>query len=157
MSRLKLYAMDSEDLQVISACCQDAILHVGELEYYADESRFVLTMNRFAWEAADPSNSEFERRKSVLHFNRVRSVKVQGIDRTQKDTVLSLLSVSFEAADEPEGVIELVFAGDGAIRLEVECIEAQLTDSAAAWGTGSRPAHDADASADKASRPAQDS
>ena len=157
MSRLKLYAMDSEDLQVISACCQDAILHVSELEYYAGESRFVLSMNRFAWETADPSGREFERRKSVLHFNRVRSVKVQGIDRKQKDTVLSLLSVSFEPAEEPEGIIELVFAGDGAIRLEVECIEAQLTDSGAAWGTESRPAHDADTSTGEASPSAQDS
>ncbi len=135
-------ALDKEDLQVISGCCQDAILKVGDLDYLFSEKRFVLSLNRFAWELEKSKNEPDERRRSVLHFERVTSVKVSGIDRNDKETILSLLAVMFEQTDEPSGEIELVFAGDGAIKLEVECIEAQLADMPAAWAAKARPNHD---------------
>lgn len=142
MSQLKLMALDKEDLQVISGCCQDAILKVGDLDYLFSEKRFVLSLNRFAWELEKSKNEPDERRRSVLHFERVTGVKVSGIDRNDKETILSLLAVMFEQTDEPSGEIELVFAGDGAIKLEVECIEAQLADMPAAWAAKARPNHD---------------
>ena len=138
MSHLKLMALDAEDLQVVSSCCQDAVLKIGEMKYLAGEKRFVLTINRFVWE----KNKEKERRRSVLHFERVNGVKVQGLNRNEPEMVTSLLAVLFEAGEAPGGVIELVFAGDGAIRLDVECIEAQLADMPAAWEAQSVPKHD---------------
>ena len=138
MSHLKLMALDAEDLQVVSSCCQDAVLKIGEMNYLAGEKRFVLTINRFVWE----KNKEKERRRSVLHFERVNGVKVQGLNRNEPEMVTSLLAVLFEAGEAPGGVIELVFAGDGAIRLDVECIEAQLADMPAAWEAQSVPKHD---------------
>jgi len=142
MSQLKLMALDKEDLQVISGCCQDAILKVGDLDYLAGEKRFVMTLNRFAWELEKAKGETDERRRSVLHFARVNNVKVSGINRSEKETILSLLAVMFEPTDEPSGEIELVFAGDGAIKLQVECIEAQLADMPAAWAAKARPNHD---------------
>lgn len=141
MAELKLMALDAEDLQVISSCCQDAVLKVADLEYLAAKNQFALSLNRFAWEVDGKSKTP-ERRKSVLHFAQVNGVKISGIDRSQKDMVLSLLAVLFEAGDEPGGEIELVFAGDGAIRLNVECIEAQLADMPAAWEAKGRPSHE---------------
>ena len=138
MSHLKLMALDTEDLQVVSSCCQDAVLKIGEMNYLAGEKRFVLTINRFVWE----KNKEKERRRSVLHFERVNGVKVQGLNRNEPEMVTSLLAVLFEAGEAPGGEIELVFAGDGAIRLDVECIEAQLADMPAAWEAQSVPKHD---------------
>lgn len=138
MSHLKLMALDEEDLQVISSCCQDAVLKMGEMNYLASEKRFVLTVNRFVWE----KDGAKERRRSVLHFERVLGVKVQGLDRSDPELVTSLLAVLFEAGEAPGGTIELVFAGDGAIRLDVECIEAQIADMAAAWTAQSVPNHD---------------
>ena len=138
MSQLKLLALDSEDLKVISTCCQDAVLRIGDMDFIAAENRFVLMLNRFAWEKEKTK----ERHKAVLHFDRVSGVKLQGIDRRNQDMVISLLAILFQPGDEPGGTIELVFAGDGAIRLEVECIEAQLADLQAAWEARSRPAHE---------------
>ncbi|MDJ0614474.1 MAG: DUF2948 family protein [Rhizobiaceae bacterium] len=138
MSNLKLMALDAEDLEVISSCCQDSVLKIGEMTYLPREKRFVLTVNRFAWE----KNGEKERRRSVLHFERVQSVKVSGLDRNDPDMVTSLLAILFEAGESPSGTIELVFAGDGAIRLDVECVEAQLADMPAAWEAQSVPNHD---------------
>lgn len=138
MSQLKLMALDAEDLEVISGCCQDAVLKIGDLQYLAGEQRFVMTLNRFAWEKEDSR----ERHRAVLHFERVNGVQVQGIDRKNKEMVISLLAVLFEPGEEPGGIIELVFAGDGAIRLDVECIEVQLADMPAAWEAQSRPSHE---------------
>jgi len=137
MSQLKLMALDAQDLEVISSCCQDAVLKIGEMNFFAGENRFVLALNRFAWEKDDAK----ERHKALLQFARVNAVKVQGLNRGDKDMVISLLAVLFEPSDNPGGTIELVFAGDGAIRLEVECIEAQLSDLPAAWEAKSRPTH----------------
>ena len=141
---LKLMALDEEDLKVISACCQDAVLRVADLEFLGAENRFVLTLNRFVWEARDSGQQSrsFERRKSVLHFERVERVQIMGINRRESDMVLSLLAVQFEPQEAPSGTIELVFAGDGAIKLKVECIEAQLADMEAAWETQALPDHD---------------
>jgi len=141
MTQLKLMALDAEDLQVISSCCQDAVLKVGDLDYLAPQKQFTLSLNRFAWEL-DGKSKISERRKSVLHFAQVNGVKISGIDRSDKEMILSLLAVLFEAGDEPSGEVELVFAGDGAIKLNVECIEAQLSDMPAAWEAKGRPSHE---------------
>ena len=140
MNRLKLIALDEEDLAVISAYIQDAVLKAGDIGYYPAEKRFVVAMNRFVWEAADKSR-QFERRRSVLHFERVLKVSSTGFDFRRKDQVLSLLAAVFKPGERPAGTLELVFSGSAAIRLEVECVEAQLSDMAAAWETGSKPGH----------------
>lgn len=140
-SRLKLIAMDFEDLQILSAYCQDAVLKVGNLKFLTEEKRFILEMNRFVWEGADSRRSIPERRRAVMHFERVHAVSSIGIDLGAKETVLALLAVRFETRDAPQGVIELVFSGESIIRLTVECIEAQLADMKAAWGASSKPRH----------------
>ena len=138
MSQLKLIALDAEDLQVISTCCQDAVLKIGEMKYLATERKFVMTLNRYAWE----NGGAKERHRSVLHFAGVNSVKASGIDRGQSDVVISLHTILSQEGDAPGGLIELVFAGDGAIRLDVECVEAQLSDMPAAWEAQSTPSHE---------------
>lgn len=139
---LKLAALDEEDLAVISAHVQDAVMKVGQLSYSGSAKQFVLTMNRFAWEAAAarPRSSD-ERRQSVLAFSRVLSARSHGIDFKATDDVLSLLAIRFVGAEAPTGTVELVFAGDAMIRLEVECVEARLADTGGAWRASSRPDH----------------
>ena len=55
--------------------------------------------------------------------------------------MLALLAITFEAAEDPSGVVMLHFAGGAAVRLDVECIEAELRDLGAAWGTRAKPVH----------------
>lgn len=146
MTDLKLVALDAEDLAVLSACVQDAVLHVGDVDWRPRERRLVLAMNRFAWEAeagAAPGGGPHQRRRACLRFDRVSGVRSHGIDRTRRDSVLVLLAVVFRPSDGPSGTVELVFAGDAAIRLEVECLEVELADLGAAWAAGRVPAHGA--------------
>lgn len=142
MSELKLVAFDEEDLKVISAYCQDAVLKIGDVSYDAGRRRLVIAMNRFVWEKKTGFfKRNYERRRAVLHFEGVTTLKTNGIDRVRGGDVLELLALRFEAGDPPSGTIELVFAGQAAIRLDVEYIEARLADLGAAWETGVRPQH----------------
>lgn len=145
MKPLKLIAFDREDLRIMSAYVQDAVLRVADLAHDPASGSFVLEMNRYVWEKKQGFfDRRGERRRSVLAVKRVTSVRSSGIDRAKGDDVLNLLAVSFHRGEEPAGAIELTFSGGAAIRLEVECIEVQLTDIGAAWETLARPDHDRD-------------
>lgn len=147
MELLKLAALDKEDLDVMSAHLQDSVMRVGDIGYVPAQNRFAVVLNRFDWEgAADGARKEdFERRRSALRFDRVLGAQVQGIRQTAKDSVLELLAIQFEPSDDPEGHVTLTFAGGGAIRLHVECIEAELKDLGPVWSTKNKPEHADDA------------
>jgi hypothetical protein len=143
VDRLKLAAVDEEDLAVLSAHVQDAVLKVADLLNLPKERRFAVGMNRFIWERAEGGRRQnYERRRSALIFDRVLGVKTTHIRRDRPDAVLELLAVNFDASDAPAGHVTLVFAGGGGVRLEVECIEARLADLGAAWATRAKPSHD---------------
>ena len=146
MSELKLIALDAEDLGVISAHLQDATFRVADITYIPRENRFVGLNNRFNWSTAlNPSGSKdpMTRHRAALRIERVRSARTQGIDLSSKSDVLSLLAIQFVQLhdDDPGGHITLLFAGGGAIRLEVEYIEMELRDLGGAWATNSLPTH----------------
>lgn len=142
MNALKLVALDEEDIRIVSAYVQDAVMKTSDLEYFGRDKRFVVAMNRFAWEKIGGFfNRHNERHRAVLHFEQVLAVKSSGIPRGNAEQVLSLLAVRFEPGQAPGGIVELVFSGGGAIRLDVEYIEAQLADLGAAWQASSRPIH----------------
>jgi Protein of unknown function (DUF2948) len=142
MNPLKLVALDPQDLSIVSAHVQDAVMKVGDLEFLPRNKRFVMSMNRFAWEAVSRRlRKKGERRQSVLHFDRVLGVKIAGIDRNKPAEVLSLLAVRFDPADAPAGTVELNFSGGATIRLDVECVEARLADLGGAWEASSLPTH----------------
>src|SRR5512139_1779800 len=91
---LKLCAFDEEDLAVLSAHVQDAVLKVADLVYLPQQNRFAVAMNRFIWEkAADGRRRAYERRRSVLTFDRVQAVRSSHIDRERPDAVVELLAV----------------------------------------------------------------
>jgi hypothetical protein len=141
--RLKLIALDEEDLAVISAHVQDAVLKVRDLVYLPTEKRFIVAMNRFTWEEAERSRrQDYERHRAALTFDRVLRVGTSGISRNRSEAVLELLALSFEPTDAPGGAITLFFAGGAAVRLDVEVIEARLADYGAAWATRAKPSHD---------------
>ena len=138
---LKLAAVDEEDLAVISAHVQDAVLKVGDMVYQPRQQRFALAMNRFGWECEGGEKRFYERRRAALVFDRVRNVRVSGIDRSESEAVLELLAVRFVPGALPEGTVELCFAGGGGLRMDVECIEARLADLGEAWPTPHKPHH----------------
>lgn len=136
---LRLVALDTEDLAVISAQMQDAVLLVGDMTYEPKRRQFALVANRYAWD----DENEKQRRRTGLHFDRVTGVKTINIARHEKDEVLSLLSVTFAETDAPSGEVLLSFSGGATVRLMVECLECQMSDLGPAWSAASTPQHEA--------------
>ncbi len=144
MDKLKLIAFDTEDLAVVSAHLQDAVLKVVDMAYQPRAKRFVAVLNRFDWaEALKAGKVQPTRRQTALRFERVLTAQISGIDLKQKDHVLSMLALQFESkcSGDPAGHVTLVFAGGGAIRLEIECIEVELKDLGPVWRARSKPHH----------------
>ena len=135
---LRLTALDSEDLAIISAQMQDAVLLAGDMSYDPKRKQFVVLANRFAWDDAETP----QRRRTGLHFDRVLSVKTLNMSHLEKDEVLSLLSVTFAELDAPSGEVLLTFADGATLRLSVECLEAQMSDLGPAWAAIAVPHHD---------------
>ncbi|MBL9073132.1 DUF2948 family protein [Tabrizicola sp.] len=128
---LRLVAQDAEDLKVLSTLVQDAVLPATELAFDARRRRFVLLLNRFRWEdrvEAERVGRAYERVRSVLVVEDVLKVQSFGFDRTDKDLVLSLLSLDFAADAEGGGRLTLTLAGDGAVALDVEALDVRLDD-----------------------------
>jgi hypothetical protein len=158
---LKLRTEDAEDLDVVSACLQDAIVPLGDIEYLPAEKRFVLIANRFRWEncgetadmpaAAAPAGSgavdaafasgcgTYERVNCGVAFEGVETVRRRGIDPRDRSRMLELLGMRVEAA-----AVTLEFAGQAALRLEGARITCRLSDLGDPWPTQWRPRHPGD-------------
>jgi Protein of unknown function (DUF2948) len=139
-AQLRLLAQDAEDLAVISAHMQDAVVRLGDMGYQPGRRRFALVGCRFDWLAA--GQGPLERRFAGMHFDNVVRVTQSGLDQSRPDTMLNLLGVLFEETQAPSGRIVLTFSGGATVRLDVECVDAQLRDLGARWKTRHKPGHD---------------
>jgi hypothetical protein len=142
---LKLLVFDEEDLAVVSANLQDAIVHANDMAFLQKEQRFALTAARFDWMAADEGRCE--RLLTGMHFERVANVRTTGFRPGKPDIVLCLLSIIFEAGENPSGEVVLTFSGGAGVRLQVECLEAQMRDLGPRWPCRGKPGHPADETA----------
>jgi len=137
---LKLIARDEEDLAVLSAVLQDALIPISEMAYLPEERRFLLVANRFRWEAPhDRPRDNFERRLTGLSIGGVTAVKRRGFSLAEPDRILALLAIR-----RVEGALQLDFAGGAAIRLESGGILCHLDDLGEPWPTRWQPRHPLD-------------
>ncbi len=140
MARLRLAASDAEDLEVLSARLQDAVFKLKDAVWQPRRRRFAAVVNRLQWEAGGKT-----RVRAGLHFDGVLKVQSSKVKLGAGEAVVSVLAVRFtpNQGEDPGGVIEIVLAGGGAIRLSVECIDAELADMTAPWAARGTPDHEA--------------
>ncbi|WP_082496231.1 DUF2948 family protein [Brevundimonas sp. Leaf363] len=132
---LRLLAEDGEDLQIISAALQDAILRPVDIRWEKASRRVTVTLSRFCWECGG------ERVRSALQFGDVEAVQSRDLPRAP-DAPLLLLAVGFQPGEAPGGDVILMFAGGGDMRIRVECLDAVLVDLSERWPASGEPAHD---------------
>ena len=137
---LQLLAADAEDLKVLSAALQDAVCAIGDIRFEPGPRRLTIAFNRFRWEAGGAKTAE--RVRSALQLGGVLEVQARRLRRDAPKAILSLLTVGFEPGEAPGGVITFAFAGDGELKVTVECIDAVLADLSRPWPTRRRPSHD---------------
>ena len=141
MDLLKLVALDTDDIEVVSAHIQDSVVKVGDIMWRPAEKRAIVVINRFDWESAQSPEPPYRRRRAALRFERVSALKSRNIVCADKDAVLNLLAVEFLPTDAPGGTVILTFSGGAALRLDVECLECELADLGLVWATACCPAH----------------
>lgn len=137
---LRLLAQDPEDLAVVSAALQDAVVKVGDIQFEPQARRLTIALNRYRWEGDDR-----QRVRAALQFAGVEAVQARRVRMRAKDAVLALLSIGFEpdaTEESPGGTVSLTFAGGGDIRCRVECVEAVLADVSQPWSTPRTPSHE---------------
>jgi|TARA_Y100001936_G_scaffold244799_1_gene285761 hypothetical protein len=138
-SNLKLIAQDEEQLTIISSLTQDSIVKTNEMGYDNKTKRFALLMNRYRHEEEDPS-----RIRCAIHFDYADTVKSIGIEKQSNDDILVLLAIRFESKVKPSGSIFLEFSNNKSITIDVESIEAFLTDMGDSWKIANKPVHEED-------------
>ncbi|HTZ35687.1 MAG TPA: DUF2948 family protein [Stellaceae bacterium] len=141
---LKLRAEDPEDLAVISAVLQDALVAVADFTYDRAARRFTLVANRFRWEAKpDGADGEtgFERTLCALSFGEVEHVAYRGFRRRDDDRILSLLAIRL---GEAGGIVHLDFSGGAGLRLKAGALRVHASDVGEPWPTAWRPDHEVD-------------
>ncbi|QDW36443.1 DUF2948 family protein [Bradyrhizobium sp. KBS0727] len=125
---LKLIALDADDLSVISAHVQNARVQTSDIVWRQDEKRLVVGMSRLDWEQTLSGGTAPRRLIAALRFDRVLACKSRNIDLEQPGAVLELVGIEFHPDEAPAGSALLLFNHGGALRLDVECLECELTD-----------------------------
>ncbi len=144
---LRLVAFEPADLEIVSSLVQDAVYPSSEMAWRPKEQRFAILLNRFRWEdatAAERRSRAYERVQAVLAIEGVSKVRSQGVERGDADTILSLMSITYEPEEDGVGgQVLLTLAGDGVIGLEVEALEVTLRDVTRPYGapSKSKPKH----------------
>jgi len=127
-AQLKLIALDADDLAVISAHVQDARVQAADIIWRQGEKRLVVGMSRLDWEQTLAGETAPRRLVAALRFDRVLSCKSRNIDVETPDAAMELLGIEFHPGEAPGGSAVLLFSQGGAVRLDVECLECELTD-----------------------------
>jgi hypothetical protein len=128
MAQLKLIALDADDLAVISAHVQDARVKSSDIIWRQGEKRLVVGMSRLDWEQTLSGETSPSRLVAALRFDRVLACKSRNIDLEAQEAALELLGIEFHPGEPPAGSAVLLFSQGGALRLDVECLECELTD-----------------------------
>lgn len=136
---LKLRARDAQDLAVLSAMIQDALVPIADMVYLTDDKRFVLALNRYRW---DHHPAEPSRTHALLTVQHVTRVQTKGFDRRKRDRIHNLLSLTFDGA-----ALLAAFAGGGTLRLEAADLDCLLEDVGEPWPAQAVPEHPDDGEA----------
>ncbi|QWG24058.1 DUF2948 family protein [Bradyrhizobium sediminis] len=127
-AQLKMIALDADDLAVISAHVQDAWVQAADIIWRQGEKRLVVGMNRLDWEQTLAGETSPRRLIAALRFDRVLACRSRNIDLQARQAPLELLGIEFHPGEAPGGSAVLLFSQGGALRLDVECLECELTD-----------------------------
>lgn len=142
--RLRLRACDQDDVQIIAACLQDALIPLREMAFMAKERRFMAAFNRFQWERlSDPAEaSDLTLCQSVLRIDNVDNVQYRGLDGELDGVKFELLTIIAEPDNADGFKITLLFAGDVALRLQVTQLVLALDDFGEPSPASATPKHD---------------
>ena len=119
----KIIAKDIAGLQMISACCFEAKIKVGDIKFLKKNKIFLISLQRFHKEKEDSK----EKINSICKFEFIDKVKSKCINQNDNDLVLELLAINILKKDKIFE-IALLFKNNAFITLSAEIIEVTLED-----------------------------
>ena len=143
VKNLKLLATSDEDLRVIAAHLQDAIVSVQDIANLKKNRIFLIQLNRFMWE--DVEKGVFRKNKrirTVLKFDNVISVLSKNINIKNNKNFLDFLTIESNLLPDKSYEIKLIFSGDSVIKIKAEVIDVTLDDQGSPWESKTQPKHD---------------
>ena len=82
---LKLIAKTEEDLKVLSAHLQDAIVNISNIANLKKNKMFLMQLNRFMWEDIEKGVLRKNKRiRTILKFENVLNVYSKNINRSKR-------------------------------------------------------------------------
>jgi len=143
VKNLKLLAISEEDLKVIAAHLQDAIVSIQDIANLKKNRIFLIQLNRFMWE--DIEKGVFRKNKrisTILKFDNVISVLSKNVNSKVDKKFLDFLTIESNLLPDKSYEIKLIFSGDSVIKINVEVIDVTLDDQGAPWESKTQPNHD---------------
>ena len=143
VTNLKLLATSDEDLRVVAAHLQDAIVSLQDIVNLKNNRIFLIQLNRFMWE--DVEKGVFRKNKrirTVLKFDNVISVLSKNIDIKKDNNFLDFLTIESNLLPDKSYEIKLIFSGNSVIKIKAEVIDVTLDDQGSSWESKTQPKHD---------------
>ena len=143
VKNLKLLATSEEDLKVIAAHLQDAIVAIQETANLKKNRIFLIQLNRFMWEDVEKGIFRKNKRiRTILKFDNIISVSSKNINTGDKKNFLDFLTIESNLLPDKSYEIKLVFSGDCVIKIKAEVIDVTLDDQGSPWESKTQPKHD---------------
>ena len=142
VQNLKLIARTLEDLRVISAHLQDAIVSTKDIAHLKSNRIFLMQLNRFMWE--DIEKGVFRKNKRIrtfLKFDNVLKVSSKNVKQKNTSRFLDFLTIESNLLDDKSYEINLIFSGDSIIKVNSEVIDVTLDDQGLPWESKTTPKH----------------
>jgi hypothetical protein len=143
VKNLKLLATSDEDLRVVAAHLQDAIVSIQDIASLKKSRIFLIQLNRFMWE--DVEKGVFRKNKrirTILKVENVISVLSKRINKKKEKNFLDFLTIESNLLADKSYEIQLIFSGDAVIKIKTEVIDVTLDDQGYPWESKTQPKHD---------------
>jgi len=137
---LRIKAVEPEELTVLGACLQDALVPLAGMNFDAEKGQFYFVANRFCWECHPETldgQDHHHRVQSGFHVDHVTHVREKGVDRSHPDGFMNLLTVH----NPKKECVSLVFSGGAEIELSIDELSCRLHDLDEPYLTPHKPHH----------------
>jgi hypothetical protein len=134
-NKIRLNALNNDDLKIFSFLCQDAIISKEEIFYDKTKKMFVATLTRYCWERQKSNDKNINYR--VVTGLQIKNVNnVEYINFKSKLSFFNLLAITYEKAN-----IFLNLSMSSKIKLNCKKINATIEDIDIPWPTKLKPLH----------------
>ena len=143
VTNLKLLATSDEDLRVVAAHLQDAIVSIQDIASLKKNRIFLIQLNRFMWEDIEKGVFRKNQRiRTVLKFDNVIRVLSKNINANKNENFLDFLTIESSLLPDKSYEIKLIFSGNAVIKIKTEVIDVTLDDQGSPWESKTKPKHD---------------